>query len=221
MGAAGDIEEDAAGAVDGDVQQLAGDGHFGGEAGAVFAVGVTDRHQRGAAFGHDRAHVGKVEVDQAGDGDQFGDALDALAQDIIGEAEGVLQAGALVDHLQQAVVGDDDEGVGVLFELVDALFGRFRAARAFEGEGAGDDADGQRADFLGDLGDDGGRAGAGAAAHPGGDKDHIGAFEHFVEFFGGFLGRLAADLRIAAGAEAAGGFSPMRMRVSAFESMSA
>ena len=204
VGAAGDVEQDAAGAVDGDVEQLAGDGQFGGDAGAVFAGGVANCHQGSAAFGHDRAHIGEVEVDQTGDGDQFGNALDALAQHIIGHAEGILQAGALVDDLQQAVIGDDDQGIGMFFELGDAGFGRLRAAGAFKGEGAGDHADGQGADFLGDLGHDGGSAGAGAAAQAGGDEDHIAAFEHFVQLFGRFFGSFAADLRVAASAQAAG-----------------
>ena len=39
-----------------------------------------------------------------------------------------------------------------------------RAAAALEAERPGGDADGERADGLGDLGDDGAAAGAGAAA---------------------------------------------------------
>ena len=92
------------------------------------------------------------------------------------------------------------------FSLADAGFGRLRAARAFEGEGAGDHANGQRADFLGDLRHDGRSAGAGAAAHAGGDEDHVAAFEHLVQLFRRFLGCFAADLGVAAGAQAAGDF---------------
>ena len=44
-------------------------------------------------------------------------------------------------------------------------------------ERLGDDADGQRAQVAGDLGDDGRRAGAGAAAHAGGDEDHVRVLE--------------------------------------------
>ncbi len=47
----------------------------------------ADAHQRRAGVVHDRADVGEVEVDQAGDRDQVGDALDALAQDVVGLAE--------------------------------------------------------------------------------------------------------------------------------------
>src|SRR2546421_738026 len=39
---------------------------------------VADAHQRRAGVGHDHLHVGEVGVDEAGRGDQVGDALDAL-----------------------------------------------------------------------------------------------------------------------------------------------
>jgi len=47
------------------------------------AGGLADCHQGGAAFAHDRAHVREVQVDQAGHGNEFGDALNALAQDFV------------------------------------------------------------------------------------------------------------------------------------------
>ena len=56
--------------------------------------------------------------------------------------------------------------------------GRLDTARALEGERASDHTDGQRANLLGDLRHDGGAAGAGAAAHAGGDEDHVRAFQH-------------------------------------------
>ena len=56
---------------------------------AVLAGRGADAHQRRAGVAHDRAHVGEVEVDEPGDGDQVGDALDALAQDVVGHPEGV------------------------------------------------------------------------------------------------------------------------------------
>ena len=57
---------------------------------------------------------------------------------------------------------------------------------------------------LGDLGDDGRGAGAGAAALAGGDEDHVGALEHLFDLVAVLLGGLAADLGVAAGAEAPG-----------------
>ena len=71
-------------------------------------------HQRRAAVRHDRLDVGKVQVDQAGHGDQVRDALDALAQHVIGDAEGLLHGRLLVHDLQQPIVGDDDQRVDLL-----------------------------------------------------------------------------------------------------------
>ena len=57
---------------------------------------------------------------------------------------------------------------------------------------------------LGDLGDDRRAAGAGAAALAGGDEHHVGALEDLLDLLAVLLGGLAADLGVAAGAEAPG-----------------
>ena len=67
---------------------------------AVLAVGQADAHHGRAGVFHDRADVGEVEVDEAGDGDEVGDALDALAQRVVGDAERVEHARLLVDDLE-------------------------------------------------------------------------------------------------------------------------
>ena len=94
-----------------------------------------------------------------------------------------------------------------LRRLLDALLGLAAAALALEGERPGDDADGQRAQLLGDRGDHGSATGAGATAFPGGDEDHVGALEHLLDLLAVILGGLAADLGVRAGAEAAGQFA--------------
>ena len=76
--------------------------------------GGADAHQRRAGVLHDRAHVGEVEVDQARDRDQVGDALDALAQDVVGLAEGVEDARPPLDDRQQLLVRDHDQRVDLL-----------------------------------------------------------------------------------------------------------
>ena len=75
--------------------------------------------------------------------------------------------------------------------------------RPSNGEGPGHDADGERAEALGDLGDDRGRAGAGAAALARGDEHHVGALDGLLDLLAVLLGGLAADLGVAAGTEAA------------------
>ena len=77
-----------------------------------------------------------------------------------------------------------------------------RAARAFERERLGDHADGQDALVARGLGDDRRGAGAGAAAHAGGDEAHVRAFERCDDLVERLFGGGAADLRPRAGAEA-------------------
>ncbi len=82
--AAGDRKQHAVRAVDGRLEQRAGDGHLGGRDRAVVAAGRADAHERRAGVLHDRLDVGEVEVDQARRGDEVGDALDAGEQHLVG-----------------------------------------------------------------------------------------------------------------------------------------
>ena len=100
--------------------------------------------------------------------------------------------------------GNDDQRIDVLLQLVDAGIGRAAAARAFERERLGDDADGQDALVARGLGDDRRSAGAGAAAHAGGDEAHVRAFERALDLVERLFGGGAADLGPRAGAEALG-----------------
>ena len=151
---------------------------------------------------HDRAHVGEVEVDQAGDRDQVGDALHALAQDVVGHAEGVDDRRAALDDLDQPLVRDDDDRVDLLLQLGDAVLGAAGALGALEGERAGDHADGERALLTGDLGDDRGGAGARAAALARGDEDHVRTADGLLQLLAALLCGVAPDARVGARAEA-------------------
>ena len=204
VGATGDREQHAVGAVDAGLEQRAGDGHLRGGDRAVLAAGRADAHQRRAGVGHHGLHVGEVEVDQAGGGDQVGDARDALEQHLVGLLEGVEDRHVAVADREQPVVGDDDEGVDLLAELGDALLGGVGAPAALEGERAGHDADGQGAQRARDPGHDRGAAGAGAATLAGGHEHHVGALHDLFDLVGVVLGGAGADLGVGAGAEAAG-----------------
>jgi hypothetical protein len=153
---------------------------------------------------HDGAHVGEVAVDEARCGDDIADALHALAQDVVGHAEGFEEAGLRWDEIHEPVIGNGDDRIHGGVQFGEALFGLAHAARPFERERLGDYGDGERAEFLGEGGDDGCGAGAGASPEAGGDKDHVGAFEDFDDAVGVLEGGLAADLGIRAGAEAVG-----------------
>ena len=88
--------------------------------------------------------------------------------------------------------------------LRDAGLGLVGATAALEGERAGHDTDRQGAQALGDPGDDGRAAGAGAAALAGGDEDHVGPLEDLLDLLRVVLGGLLADLGVGAGAEPTG-----------------
>ena len=171
--------------------------------GAAFAASGGGAHDRVSHAGHDGLHVGEVAVDDAGDGDDVGDALHRLAQNVVGDAERFEEAGVFGDR-EQLLVGDDDDGVDRVDQLLQAALGLGLAALAFEGEGLGDDGDGERAHFAGERGDDRRGAGAGAAAEAGGDEHHVGAFEGFDDLVGVFERGLASDFGIGARAEAVG-----------------
>ena len=124
-------------------------------------------------------------------------------QDVVGHLEGVHHAGPLLGDLQEPVVGDDDEGVDVLLEALDALLGVRRTPAALEGERPRDDPDGQRSRVPGYLGDDRGSARAGPATLARGDEDHVGTAHRLLDLRLVLLRGLHPDLRVRAGAEAA------------------
>ena len=79
----------------------------------ILTFANANRHQRAAAHLHHLADMGKVDVDQPGLGDQLGDALDALAQNIICQVEGQIEGQVARGNLQQAVIGDGDQRIGM------------------------------------------------------------------------------------------------------------
>src|SRR5690606_27467234 len=163
-----------------------------------------DAHQGATGAAHHALHVGEVQVDQAGRGDQIGDALYAGEQHLVGLAERVHHADAAVAEREQPVVGDHDERVALLAQLVDARLGLHLPPLALEGERPGHHTYGQRAELARDLRDDGRAAGAGAATLAAGDEHHVRALEDLLDLVPVVLGRAAPDLRVRAGAETTG-----------------
>ena len=146
----------------------------------------------------------KSRLIRPGRGDQVGDALHALAEHVVGLAERVEDARAALHHGEQLLVGDHDHRVHLLAQAVDAVDRLAHALRALEVERLGDHADGQRADLLlGDLGDHGRGAGAGAAALAGGHEDHVSALERLLDLVAALVGGAVAHLGVGARAEPA------------------
>src|SRR4029453_7718662 len=96
VGAAGDGEQHAVGAIHALLERRAGDGRLGRLNGAVVTPGAADAHQRAAGTGHHALDIGEVQVDQPGRGDQISDSLYAGEQHLVGLAERVHHADAPV-----------------------------------------------------------------------------------------------------------------------------
>ena len=90
-----------------------------------------------------------------------------LLQHIVGDLERIGKGDLLIGGQLQTLVGDDDQGVDLGAQLLDAGLSLTHTAGALKAEGLGDDADGQNAHLAGDVSHNGAAAGTGAAAHAG------------------------------------------------------
>ena len=202
--AADDRDDDALGAGHRHaVEQRIGDGALGSFESAVVAFAFAGAHHRLAHFAHHRTHVGEVEVDEPRHDHEVGNRPHALLQHLVGKHECFLEGRFGLGHQEQVLVGDDDQRIDVLLQLVDARFGRAHAARAFEQERLGHDADGQHALLARRFCDDGCGAGPGAAAHAGCDEDHVDAVHRVFDLFDRFFSRGLAHFGARARTEAA------------------
>ena len=202
-----DVVEHGLGAFERNIfQQRAGNGLLRGVARTIFAGSQTRAHEGQTSFGHGGAHVCEVKVDQTFAHDNVGNTLDRIVQHFIGALQHFPERSLLAGEGQQAVVGNGNQTVHVLFEIFDTVFGGAAAFRAFKAEGLGHDAHGQRAQFLGGLRHHRRGAGTGTAAHAGGHKHHIGVANGFPNGIDAFQGSFAPHSRIGARAEALGQF---------------
>ncbi len=180
------------------------DGGAGGLDGAVFARGDADTHEGGAGILHDGADISEVDVHDTRPGDEVGNPLHALSQDIVDDAKGGDERRLPVDDREKLVVRDGDERIDAVLQIIQRFIGDGTALGAFEGERSRDDTDGEGAELFGGLRDDGGRAGTGPAAEATGDEHHVGAFQDFLDLIAVLFRGLTADLGIHPGAESLG-----------------
>ena len=204
--APGDVDQQAADLIERQaLQQGVSHGGIGGLDRPQVAVGLADAYQGAAhVFDHD-AHVGEVEVDEAGADDQVGHRPHAVLQDLVGEREGLGDGGLAVDHLEQVLVGYDQQRIQVALQVLQSGLRGPHAPRTLEVERLGHHADSEQARFACGAGDDRRAAGTRAPAHAGGEEDQVEVLQRVEHLFQHFFRRLPADLGLRAGAEAAGG----------------
>ena len=201
---AGDVDQHAVSAVDGSFHQGAGNGHTGGLLGLPLAGGMSDAHMGEAGILHNAGDIGKVKVDEAGVLDQIGNAGDRLVQHIVRDLKGVGQRDLLIGGKLQSVIGDDQQRIDLAEQLLNTGVGLIHAALTLKLEGLGHNADGKNARLTRKLSDRGGRAGAGPAAHTGGNKDHVRILKSLGDVVAALFGRTLADLGIGTCALAVG-----------------
>src|SRR3989344_100819 len=170
---ASDIKQDSLGPIYGHFQKRGGNGRPGGHLGPAVPHPGADTHESRPGVFHNGFDVGEVYIDKPGDGNNIGDALDSLGENGVGYPKGLQQGHLAVNHIQKTLVGDNDEGVHLAFEVFDAVFGVDHAAGTFKSEGLGDNGHGQGSQLLGDFGDYGGGAGTRAATHTGCNENHV------------------------------------------------
>ena len=127
--------------------------------------------------------------------------MNALAQNVVGDAEALKEAGIL-GHSQQLFVGDHNHRVYVFNQLLQAAFGLLQAALAFKCEGPRDYCHSQHAQLAGQRGDHRRGACACATAQAGGDEDHIRSLQRFDDLLRVFKSSAAANIGVGAGAQA-------------------
>ena len=202
--AGGNVDDNAACTGNAGFQQRAGDCSLGSVFCLACTLGNANAHVGKAGILHDGTDVSKVEVDESGNIDQAGDALNALAQHVIGCFKSVHQGDLFLADELQPLVRDHDQAVYMHHQVGNTLFGHAHLALALKGKGLGDNTNGQDAQVMGRFGHDRCSAGAGAAAHASGDEHHLGTFQCIGDLILAFLRCTLADLRVSTSAAALG-----------------
>ena len=194
----GHINQHALGAVNGGLQQGAGNRHAGGFLRLALAGGPAHAHMGKTGVLHHRSHIGEVQIDKAGITNQIGNRLHCLAQHVISNLKSIGEGDLLIGSVLQTLVGNDDKGVHLAAQLFNTLLGSGHTAASLKTERLGDNTHGQYAQFTGNFCHNGRRAGTRTAAHTGRDKDHIRLFQRLGDLVAAFLGSLAAHFGIGA-----------------------
>ena len=146
----------------------------------------------------------KSRLDDAGDGDDVRDALDGLAEDVVGDA------GRIRRSLRPfATASSFSLGMTMRVSTASSSSCRPRSACIMrrlpsKEKGRVTTATVRAPHLAGEGGDDWGGACSGSATEAGGDEDHVRAFKGFDDLVGVLEGGAAANVWVGAGSEAAG-----------------
>ena len=205
---AADVDEDSTRAINRSFfQQWRRHGGVGRLFGAVRTAAHRRSHDRISHSGHRRLYVSEVAVDDSRDGDDVRNSLHSLAQHVVGNAEGFEKSG-IFGNRQQSLIRNHNHGVDTIQQFRHAMVSLQQTPLAFKSKRTRDDCDRESAHLAGQRGDHRSRAGSSAAAQPGSDKDHIGTFQGFDNFFRIFNRGPSAHVGIGARTQATGQLHP-------------
>src|SRR3989475_3119526 len=202
VGAARHVDQRARRLRDVDVDERGVDRLCDGVLRARILLALPEPDHRDAAAAHDRLDVVEVEVHEAGLRDDLRDALDPPHEDVVRDLERLVQREAR-DELDELVVRDPDARVREVPQPFEAKLRVLPADDAFRAEGPRAYCDGERAEFLRNLGDDGRAAGAGSPAKTARDEHEVRAAEDLAQLLFRLPRALLSDLWKRTGAEAA------------------
>ena len=151
-----------------------------------------------ACIAHYACDVREVKVDEAGNVDELGNTLNTAAENVVCDLESILESDAGLGDLLESFVGNDNEGVNVVAELLDTLFCLKHTAATLKEEGLGYDRNRENIHFVCDSCNNGSRAGTCSAAHTGCNEYHICACKSCADLLGILLCRALTDLGICA-----------------------
>ncbi len=123
---------------------------------------------------------------------------------LVSELEGAVNAGLLVAELQQAVIGNDYQGINFIHQGKDTIFRNLGTMSAFKGKGSGNHANGQGTGPFGQLSDYRRRPRSSATTHTGGNEDHVSTSNNLLKFVATFFSCFPTDDMVATSTEASG-----------------
>ena len=173
---AGDVDDDTTCTVDRPVfEQRTGNRLLSGLHRPILALRDPGAHHRHAHAGHGGLDIREVQIDQAGHENQVGDALNRLAQHIVGHGERISERRISIDDSEQTLVWNRDDRIHTFSQQLEASFSMHRTSFPLESERLRHDGDCQRAEFARKARNHRRPTRAAASTKAGRDEDHVRA----------------------------------------------
>ena len=144
---------------------------------------------------HNSLNICEVQIDDRRNVDQVCNSLYGLLQNFIRLLERFRKCGPSVHDLEKSVIGNDDQGIDVILDVLDADKRPLHTALRFKAERLCHNTDSEDAHFLGNFRNNRSRASAGAAAHAAGYEYHVRTLDGLRDLICALFCCFLTDLR--------------------------